>query len=162
MSSIWLDVVSYLHIDLVLRWFHHRQLRPSTFMVNTATAAAARLLQLRHSELGGFTHYVATRRVRPPPPPAARGNCPHRGGVPRGNEPFLTRKNLCTKLHKTTLISLSLLIKGGTWTNLLFSRTVLRQLARWPLSPISNPSIYDKLYAAIGFTTNFTTKCAAV
>lgn len=127
MSSIWLDVVSYLHIDLVLRWFHHRQLRPSTFMVNTATAAAARLLQLRHSELGGFTHYVATRRVPPPPPPATRGNCPHRGGVPRGSEPFLTRKNLCTKLHKTILISLSLLIKGGTRTNLLFSRTVLHQ-----------------------------------
>lgn len=120
-------------------------------MVNTATAAAARLLQLRHSELGGFTHYVATRRVPPPPPPATRGNCPHRGGVPRGSEPFLTRKNLCTKLHKTILISLSLLIKGGTRTNLLFSRTVLHQASAG----------HYRQYPIRLFTTNSTQQLAS-
>lgn len=56
-SSIWLDVVSYLHIDLVLRWFHHRQLRVRVLLWSTRCCEAL----LRHSSQHAVPHLLLQR-----------------------------------------------------------------------------------------------------
>lgn len=59
-SSIWLDVVSYLHIDLVLRWFHHRQLRVRVLLWSTRCCCCCEAL-LRHSSQHAVPHLLLQR-----------------------------------------------------------------------------------------------------